>query len=127
MCKHRNGYPFIEMLVVIAILSLIIAMLLPAVQSARVAAARADCLSRLRQLTLAHEQHHTAHGSLPPGFVSTAQPRNMPYLGWPARLIPYLEYDPLWGQVQKAFATDPDPLTFYGHAPYAELQSTFVH
>ncbi len=123
----RSGRPamsLIELLVVIAIIAVLVALLLPAVQSVRGAAARTDCSNRLRQLALAHEQYHSAHGRLPPGFVSDAQPKDLPYTGWAVRLLPYLEQDPLWRRVGAAFASDPAPLVFYGHPPHADLLAT---
>jgi prepilin-type N-terminal cleavage/methylation domain-containing protein/prepilin-type processing-associated H-X9-DG protein len=124
--RHRTAMSLIELLVVIAILAVALALLLPAVQAVRGSVARADCSNRLRQLALAFEQYHGARGQLPPGFVSDAQPKNEPYTGWPARLLPYLEQYATRTRIRAAFVGDPNPLTFYGHPPHAELLATVV-
>jgi prepilin-type processing-associated H-X9-DG protein len=79
-------------LVVIAIIGVLVALLLPAVQSAREAARRSQCRNSLRQIVLAIHQYEGVNGALPPhaGSVSfSAQ----------ARILPYLEQAGLYGQI----------------------------
>jgi prepilin-type processing-associated H-X9-DG protein len=81
----------IELLVVIAIIGVLIALLLPAVQSAREAARRAQCTNNLKQIGLALHNYHDVWGRFPMGSVQVPTP-NGPYRRpFLASLLPFLE------------------------------------
>ena len=89
----RGAFTLIELLVVIAILGAIMVLLLPAVQAAREAGRRVQCMNQLRQLGLAAHLHTDAMQTFPPGvnqwfFDSTVTYRGIPLFAY---LLPFLE------------------------------------
>jgi prepilin-type N-terminal cleavage/methylation domain-containing protein len=73
--NHRRstaGFTLIELLVVIAIIGVLVALLLPAVQSAREAGNRARCQNNLRQLGIAAQEYHDSFNAFPSGWYCMA-------------------------------------------------------
>ncbi len=79
---------------VIAIIAILIALILPAVQQAREAAWRSECKNNLKQIGLALQNYHGSHNGFPPGYVSnfnSAGSDTGPGWGWAAMILPELE------------------------------------
>ena len=92
-----SAFTLVELLVVIAIIGILIAMLLPAVQSAREAARRIQCANNLKQLGLAvHTFHDTHNGIVPFSLVGSG------YMGWLPLLMPYTESSSLYEMADPA-------------------------
>jgi prepilin-type N-terminal cleavage/methylation domain-containing protein/prepilin-type processing-associated H-X9-DG protein len=93
----RRGFTLIELLVVIAIIGVLVSLLLPAVQKVREAANRVHCANNLKQLALAVQNYHDAEGTFPVNS-GTSLTLNKPNWSWLARILPYVEQEPLYRQ-----------------------------
>lgn len=98
----KRGFTLVELLVVIAIIGILVALLLPAVQSARESGRRTSCMNQLKQLALAAQNHHDSQKHLPTGgwgwaWVGDADrgfAEEQPG-GWIYNLLPFTEGDTL--------------------------------
>jgi prepilin-type N-terminal cleavage/methylation domain-containing protein/prepilin-type processing-associated H-X9-DG protein len=106
---HRRGFTLVELLVVIAIIGVLIALLLPAVQSAREAGRRTQCKNNLHQLATAVLNYESVHGRLPPSVVidlATSPTANNGAWGVHGHLLNHLEEENLRDLVDISKAWD---------------------
>ncbi len=100
----RPGFTLIELLVVIAIIGVLISLLLPAVQSAREAARRAQCVNNLKQIGLAIASYESSNTVYPPGSIKygsgkaidcTTRRHNTMF----ALILPYMEQTTVFNSI----------------------------
>lgn len=126
----QQGFTLVELLVVIAIIGVVVALILPAVQSAREAARRVQCANNLKQLALALRVYESSLGTFPSGHLCISRNANasstwcrkspVEYCRapWSALILPYLEQKNLHKQLdfRKPFTTS----TFAVPAPNSQ-------
>ena len=98
--KRKAGFTLVELLVVIAIIGVLIALLLPAIQSARETARRVGCQNNLKQITLALLSSHNQEREFPRGAYTSAVGRDVEDgLGWATKLLPHLGEEPVFDRL----------------------------
>jgi prepilin-type N-terminal cleavage/methylation domain-containing protein len=103
--RRQRAFTLIELLVVIAIIAVLVALLLPAVQQAREAARRTQCRNNLKQYGLAIHNYESTFGMLPPGGVGGWETWSRPHnhLSWHARVLPFMDQQPLYNQINWSY------------------------
>jgi prepilin-type N-terminal cleavage/methylation domain-containing protein len=89
--RHRHAFNLMELLVVISIITLLVGLLLPAIQYIREPANRTVCANHLKQIGLAMHYHHNVHGRLP-AFSKDGPDATT----WCVMLLPFLEQEDLY-------------------------------
>ncbi len=104
--KSQRAFTLVELLVVIAIIGVLVALLLPAVQSAREAARRIQCSNNIRNMALAVINFHDARGHFPvpstlrPGSNDSVLQDSRLFSNWAIDTLPYFEQQNLYDQFQ---------------------------
>lgn len=118
--KHssNNGFTLLELMVVLAIIGVMLAMLIPAVQSARESARRMRCQSNLKQTVLGLHNYHSAHDRLPMHGGGTRIEISRPLgsggnelgnhfmLSFLVGLLPFIDQQVLWEQISHPMVSD---------------------
>jgi len=94
--RSTDGFTLVELLVVIAIIGILVALLLPAVQSAREAARRAQCQNNLKQIGLALLNYEDSRKTLPATSPYTQDDPFAPGGTWIAEILPFMEQQNLY-------------------------------
>ncbi len=101
--RHRRGFSLVELVTVLGIISILITLLLPAVQSSRENARRLQCEKNLMQLGIALANYSSTHEVLPPGVVNAKGPiSNLPvgyHMSWVVQILPFLEERNIYNHV----------------------------
>lgn len=105
---RASGFTLLELVVVIAILAMLAALLLPAVQQTRAASRRMQCASNLRQIGLAMHAYHSDHGNFPMGVWMPPH----------TTLLPYVDQVPLYNLIATDFPQNAVQAQWYPVPPY---------
>jgi prepilin-type N-terminal cleavage/methylation domain-containing protein/prepilin-type processing-associated H-X9-DG protein len=110
--KTREGFTLIEFLVVMAILAVMVALILPAMVGARLAAQRIQCMNNLKQIELALQNYVTVSNTLPSGSYDPVRPVSSEpggyKLSWIVSILPFMEQSGVYRSIDFQYGAD-DP------------------
>jgi len=134
--RRQRGFTLVELLVVIAIIGILVALLLPAVQSARAAARRTQCLNNLHQLSVGLHNYEQSNTQFPPAhFIDAAALPNdgkcrtygdvvgsdgTAWWSWIVHLLPHIEESGLYSRFSLNIDAMSDAGTSANHAAYSQ-------
>jgi len=106
--RLRSGFTLVELLVVIAIIGILIGMLLPAIQMVREAAKRTACQNHLKQIGIGCLNYESSYGTFPVGGIEWRPGNDLSkrQLAWSAFLLPYIEQQNVYDQLDLTTAFD---------------------
>lgn len=123
---QRSAVTLVETLVVIAIVALLMAMVVPAIQYVRSMSDSLSCKSNLRQITLALHHYHTDHGRIPPLPGNAVTDRLYSRASWRVQLLPYLEQEALWKEAVGAFQVTTHDWESPPHTGYSKVVGIYT-
>ncbi len=123
--RDRDGFTLLELMAVLAIVGVLCALVIPAVQKARAAAARLQCANNLKQTGIAVHNYHSMHNVLPPGMRFKKNTDPMRLSSWQTQILPYLDQEHLWDTAVNAYKQLNNPLKNPPHTPMATPAPAF--
>lgn len=122
---RRRGFTLVELLVVIAIIAILVALLLPAVNSAREAARRMSCQNKIRNAALAILNYESARRVFPPGNLNHRQAtKNGP--PWNLIILPFVEDQAVKEAFDRAVGSNPTGYDVYDSTRFGALNRAGV-
>lgn len=114
-----DGFTLVELLVVLGIISLLVGLLLPAVQAVRETARRMQCQNNLHQIGIGLHSYHAAFRTLPPGGLEVRpQWRKGKQHAWSAFVLPFIGENPTYEKIRFDYPFD--------HAANAEAAASVI-
>ncbi len=112
---RKRGFTLVELLVVIAIIGILVALLLPAVQSARESARRLQCMNHTRQMGLACLNYESSNRKWPAGGIYPwPEIEDTPEgLSWAYQVLPFMEENAIHGLSDTERLESVAPITMY--------------
>ena len=100
--RRRRAFTLVELLVVITIIGILVALTLPAVQSARESARSKQCANHVKQIVLALHMYHASQDELPENTEISGYADTAVDCSWMSLVLPYVEEQPLFSQINFA-------------------------
>lgn len=104
--RRKHGFTLVELLVVVSIVTVMVGLLMPAVQQAREAARRTTCRNNLKQIGLALSDYENVNRVLPPSCTGDMaygvwypQPWQFRLQSWTSMILPFLDQQALWSEI----------------------------